>query len=312
MYKHHKISVSIPIYNEENFIIPTLEGIPEFIDLIVINDDCSKDNSVKIVKEYQKKDKRIILIENTINKGKGTGLLNCHNKAVEEGCDIIISIDGDNQMDTNYMPVLLDKIIDDGYAYTKGNRFFHVAELRQMPRFRLVGNAFVSLLAKLCTGYWSISDPLNGYTAIKTLTYTELDHSKFAKGFDIEVSILNELALINAKVKDVFIPAKYGEEVSDIRLVGDTLKTTRSLLKGFLRRIFVKYILLNFSPIALFYITGFLLVLWGVIFGLFVTIISLGPKSTTTATVMLSVVPFILGVQLILQAITLDINNEPK
>lgn len=313
MYKKHKISVSIPVYNEEDLIMKTIEIIPAFVDQIVVVDDKSKDKTIERILRCKKKDKRINFIASKENLGLGDTVIKAHNFAVEKGVDIVVVMAGDNQMDPTYLPSLLNPIIEDKCDYSKGNRFFHSQELKRMPLFRIIGNIVLTFIAKFCTGYWSISDPINGYTALKVETFKRIDVTQIGSRYGFEPSLLIELAIINAKVKDIFIPARYGEEKSKVNLLVDPLKVIQVLLKGYVRRMFLKYTLYNFHPISLFYITGFLFLLVGLLFGLYIAINSFVlQKISTPATVMLFVVPFLLGVQLILQAIVLDIQNEPK
>ncbi len=313
MYRKHKIAISVPAYNEESLIRKTLETIPLFVDLIVVVDDKSKDKTVDEIKKVIKKDKRINLIAADENVGLGHTVIKGHEFAAKKQVEIIVVMAGDNQMDPQYLPKLLDALIDNSIDYTKGNRFFHRQDLKKMPLFRLIGNILLTFISKFCTGYWSISDPINGYTALKVETYKKIDVSQIASRYGFEPSLLIELSLIDAKVKDVFIPARYGTEKSKVNLLSDPIKVIKTFFNGYVRRIFFKYTLYNFHPIALFYIIGFPLVFVGLIFGFFILINSFVlNKIATPATVMLFVVPFLLGVQLILQAIVLDIQNEPK
>lgn len=313
MYRKYKVAVSVPAYNEENLIGKTLETIPAFVDLIVVVDDKSKDRTVDEVKKAIKKDKRINLIASDKNVGLGHTVIKAHEFAVKRKADIVVVMAGDNQMDPDALPLLLDTLIDKKADYVKGNRFFHRQDLQKMPMFRIVGNIFLTFVSKFCTGYWSISDPINGYTALRIDAYKKIDISQIASRYGFEPSLLIELSLIDAKVKDVFIPARYGTEKSKVNLLSDPMKVIKTFLRGYIRRIFFKYTLYNFHPIALFYLIGFPLVFIGLVFAFFILFNSFVlNKIATPATVMLFVVPFLLGIQLILQAIVLDIQNEPK
>jgi len=321
MYKKHKISVSVPAYQEENLIQETLKGIPDYVDSIVVVNDGSTDKTREKVLEAKKKDKRIIFLDSKKNEGIGATIIKAHKEGIENNSDIIVVMAGDNQMDPDKLSDLLDEIIEGDYDYVKGNRFFHTDELKSMPKVRLVGNIFISLLAKFGTGYWSVADPLNGYTALKSDIFKKLDVNKISKRFDFEISMLANLNIVNAKVKAIFIPSKYGEEKSKIKgfslsnknsYLHSILRTYKTVFKGFFRRIFIKNLLFNFSPIVLFYTIGALLFAFGLITGILLSIYLIGPESATTATVMISVVPFLLGVEFLLQAISLDIYSEPK
>lgn len=313
MYKKHKIFVSVPAYNEEKLIGKTLETIPSLVDNIIVVDDKSRDKTVEQIQRCQKKDKRIHLIASKENLGLGDTVIKAHSFAADKGADIVVVMAGDNQMDPAYLALLLDVLIENKQDYVKGNRFFHRQDLKKMPLFRIIGNIFLTLIAKFSTGYWSISDPINGYTALKIETFKKIDVLNIGSRYGFEPSLLIELSLLNAKVKDVFIPARYGDEKSKVDLLVDPLKVIQVFMKGFVRRMFYKYTLYNFHPIALFYSVGFLLFSIGLFFGFVIAYNSFVLRIVSTpATVMLFVVPFLLGVQLILQAIVLDIQNEPK
>lgn len=241
MYKKNKIAVSVPAYNEEKLIRKTLETIPAYVDLIVVVDDKSKDKTVEQILKSKKKDKRIHLIASEKNKGLGDTVIKAHLYAAELGANVLVVMAGDNQMDPDYLSLLLDAIIDEKIDYAKGNRFFHRQDLKKMSNFRIIGNIFLTYVAKFCTGYWKVSDPINGYTALQVKTFKKIDVSKIASRFGFEPSMLIELAIIKAKVKDVFIPARYGDEKSKVNLFIDPLKVLKTFLKGYLRRMFFKY-----------------------------------------------------------------------
>lgn len=313
MYKSCKIAVSVPAFNEEELIKRTLETIPSFVDLIVAVDDKSKDKTVDEIKKCIKKDRRIHLITSEKNIGLGGTVIKAHQFALEKKADIFVVMAGDNQMDPVFLHLLLDAVIVDKVDLAKGNRFFHRQDLKNMPAFRIIGNIFLTFVSKFCTGYWSVSDPINGYTALKVEAFQKINVSRIASRYGFEPSLLIELSLINAKVKDVCIPARYGNELSKVNLFKDPFRVVKAFLNGFLIRIFLKYTLYNFHPIALFYGSGFLFSFIGFLFGIYIAFNSLLlHKIATPATVVLFVVPFLLGVQLILQAIVLDIQNEPK
>lgn len=313
MYKDKKISVSVPAYFEEKLIAETIKSIPEFVDRIVVVNDGSTDNTAAEVKKMMEEDNRVFLIDSEKNEGIGASLIKAHRKGIEYGADILVVMAGDNQMDPDELPMLLDKIIEEGADYAKGNRFFHTKDLRSMPGFRLLVNVLVSFLVKFCTGYWSVADPLNGYTALRTETFLDIDIDSISKRYDFEVSMFVQLSLIGAKIKDVAIPARYGTEVSTIKLHKEAPRAVKVLIRGFFKRMIVRYTLFSFHPIALFYFMSFLALSWTVLWTAIVTIIILARHTTaTTAVVMLAVLPFIVGFELLLQAVSLDIYNEPK
>lgn len=241
MYKKNKIAISVPAYNEEELIGKTLENIPAFVDLIVVVDDKSTDKTIEQILKCQSKDQRIHSILSKKNLGLGDTVINAHKFATKEKADIVVVMAGDNQMDPLYLPYLLDTIIEEDADFAKGNRFYHKKDLKKMSLFRRTGNYLLSFVAKFCTGYWSISDPINGYTALRVKTFKKIDLSQIGSRFGFEPSLLIELAILDAKVKEVFIPARYGSEKSKVNLFLDPLRVLKAFGKGYIRRMILKY-----------------------------------------------------------------------
>ena len=312
MYKGHRIGVVIPAYDEERLITKTLETLPDFVDHVIVIDDGSKDATAQKVLEASRCDSRIELLQNETNQGVGATVVRGHQHMLSRQVDCVAVMGGDAQSDPSFLHCLLDKLIDQGYDMAKGNRLLHRDSARTMPKYRLFGNMVLTLLTKAASGYWSILDSQNGYVAFNADTLRRLDLSRIARGYDLENSMLIEFNILNARVADVPMPAVYGDEVSGIRAWRVVPRMLLTLLAGFCQRIYLKYVLYSFHPMALFLFSGLAFTFWGVGFGIWVTINSLGPESATTGTVMLSVLPFLMGFQLLLAAIVLDILNEPK
>lgn len=314
MYRNMKISMSVPAYNEEKLIIPTLEKVPEFVDKIYVVDDGSIDQTAAKVIAYIKRHKRVELIKNEKNRGNGYSVIQAFKRAIDEDYDINCIIAGDDQCRQEYLASLIDEVIDDNCEYAKANRFQNFAELQQMPKFRKVSNILMSFINKFATGYYSVFDPLNSFSATKVSTLAQLDLDSISHRYDFENSYLLHLYLVNARVKDVAVPALYGEEKSTIKLYSYIPRTSKTLFKSFFKRIYYKYVLYSLHPIAIFYITGIALFMFGLIYCGVIAYYALQPSHTpaSTATVMIAVLPLILGFQLLLQAVVLDIQNEPK
>jgi|FaiFalDrversion2_1042247.scaffolds.fasta_scaffold00598_3 glycosyltransferase involved in cell wall biosynthesis len=311
MFKGHRVAVVIPAYNEGAFIRKVIQDIPTYVDHIIVVDDCSQDDTFAQASACE--DSRVQILRTPRNLGLGGATLTGYRRALELQSDLIAKIDGDGQMPIEYLPDLLNALIEEGYDYAKGNRFLVGESLAAMPKHRLFGNIVLTLMAKLASGYWHIFDSENGYTAIKASALRALDFHAIHKRYFFAEDMLIQLNLHNFRVKDVPIPARYGEEESGINPFQVAVTFPFLFLKRFIWRVYQKYILRNFSPIALFFITGALLFLWGVVFGIYLWVKSaLTGHPTPTGTVMLAVVPLILGFQLLLQALVLDIQETPK
>jgi glycosyltransferase involved in cell wall biosynthesis len=311
MYKNHRITTVIPAHNEARHIAQVVVSIPEYVDHVVVVDDCSLDHTSDVALATE--DRRLLTLRMPFNQGVGGATLAGYRKALEIKSDIVVKMDGDGQMAPEYLLALLDALIDEGYDYAKGNRFLAAESLEFMPRHRLLGNVVLTFMTKLASGYWNLFDPQNGYTAITAEALRPLDFNSIHKRFFFENDMLIHLNLSNRRVKDVAIPARYGEEKSDLNPFKVSMTFPLLLLRRFFRRIYEKYVLRDFSPIALFFFAGLLLFGWGVLFGVYLWIeTALTRLPTPTGTIMFSVLPLILGFQLLLQAIVLDIQQTPK
>ena len=310
MYKDLKIAVVIPCYNVEKHIRAVVKGIPPFVDKIIAVNDASVDQTAKILEDIN--DPRLTILHHSVNQGVGGAALTGLQQALRDGSDILVKMDGDGQMDPFYLPALLSPLVE-GYSYAKGNRFLHSKELNQMPLLRKWGNFSLTFLTKITSGYWHIFDPQNGYWAIKAGDFSVLDLNKMHRRFFLENDMLVQLNIFNLKVKDIPIPACYGNEKSSMKLYHIVLSFPFFLINRLIYRFYQKYILRDFSPIAIFVMAGLPLFFWGLGFGLYSWWKSIATNGVaTTGTVMLSVLPFLIGFELLLQGIILDINETPR
>ncbi|HAF12286.1 MAG TPA: glycosyl transferase family 2 [Blastocatellia bacterium] len=312
MYKNRRIGVVVPAYNEASQIVRVIRTMPDYVDHLIVVDDCSSDGTFAAISDCIE-DRRLALLQTRANLGVGGATIEGYLKAMELDCDVVAKMDGDGQMSPEHLQFLLNAIIEQDYDYAKGNRFLAGESLALMPRHRLVGNIMLTFVNKLASGYWNIFDPQNGYTAIKREALRRLDFNTIHKGYFFENDMLIALNLHNFRVRDVAIPARYGDEVSDLNPFKIGVTFPLLFIPRLWRRIYQKYVLRDFSPIALFLFLGLFLFGWGVFFGAYHWIKSLAEGHVTpTGTIMLSVLPLILGFQLVLQAIVLDIQETPR
>lgn len=305
------ISVVIPLYKARDQIVDVLKGIPAFVRTIVVVDDCSPDDSFERASAV--KDNRIHFVRHTQNLGVGGAVLSGYQRSIELGAEIVVKMDSDGQMDPAYLLPLITPILNGEADYTKGNRFLHSRQLKKMPALRRVGNLGLSFLTKLASGYWNIFDPSNGYTAIHASILNLLDMDSLDRRYFFETSMFLELGLLQAVVKDVYIPARYLNETSHLSEWGALINFPKRLLKGLIKRIWIQYFLRDFNLISLYLSTGTLLFGFGVVFGIYHWWNSWHLQLiTSTGTVMLAVLPIILGIQFLFQAIALDIQNIPS
>lgn len=252
MYKGKKIGVSVPAYNEEKLIGKVITTMPDFVDLMTIVDDCSKDRTSEVVRMHQAKcGKRLALLRNPVNLGVGGAILAGHEHGYSEGMEILVVMAGDAQMDPVDLPGLLDPILEGRADYVKGNRFLNHEAWRNMPKVRYFGSLALSWMNKVASGYWHLSDPQCGYTAITRQALEKLDVGQIERGYPFENDILIHLNLANQRVSEVPIHAVYGQgERSGIQISAAVFQFFTFLVGRFFWRIWRKYIARNYSSFS--------------------------------------------------------------
>jgi dolichol-phosphate mannosyltransferase len=305
------IVVVIPAYRVEPYIETVINNIPDWVSSIIVVDDKSPDALGKKVLGLQ--NPRVILLRHPENKGVGGAMLTGFELALNCGATIVIKVDGDNQAPLDYLFELVKPILEGRADYTKGNRFIFLDEIKKMPFFRRIGNLALSLLTKAASGYWNIFDPTNGFVAIDGDVLRHLDKGRIQEGYFFESSMLIELNLLRAVIEDIPIPTRYFGEESSLSISRSFFEFSYLLFIGFFRRLWLQYFVLDFSIGSVFFSFGFLLLFFGGIWGTFSWTRSVITQiASTTGTVMLSVMPIILGFQLMLQFIVSDIQNTPQ
>jgi glycosyltransferase involved in cell wall biosynthesis len=289
-----------------------ISGIGVEVWRIYVVDDACPDESGRFV-EAHCSDKRVRVAFNDCNQGVGGAVISGYRAAIADGAQVIVKIDGDGQMDTSLIPAFVNPIIRGEADYTKGNRFFYLEEIRSMPKIRLFGNAVLSFMTKLSSGYWDLFDPTNGYTAIHADIASHLPLGKISPRYFFETDMLFRLNTLRAVVIDIPMDAKYGEEESNLKIskiIGEFLvKHARNLLK----RIFYNYYLRDLSLASIELPLGIMLLLMGSVFGVYHWVESAREGVATPAgTVMLAALPILMGMQLVLAFLGTDITNVPS
>ena len=311
MFRDTRVHVVIPAYNVAPHLGAVLRGIPDFVDTVTVVDDGSTDDTTEAAKHVG--DPRVTVLGSPTNEGVGGAMARGFEHALAQGDGIIVKMDGDGQMDPADLPRLLEPIVDGRCDYAKGNRFLRSRELDIMPRARLAGNFVLTFLTKLASGYWNVFDPQNGYLAITSSTLRLLDLGRLSRRYFFENDMLINLNIFDARVCDVAMPSRYGTERSSMRLGRILCSFPFHLFRGYWHRFYRKHVLRDFSPVALFMLTGLPLLAWGTGFGLYTWGQSwLQNQFASTGTVMLSVLPFLVGFELVLQALVLEIRDTPR
>jgi len=257
MYKGKTIAIVIPCYNEEKQIGKVIATIPDYVDHLIIIDDQSTDRTKLVAEELASKDKRVKIIIHQKNQGVGAAIASGYKWARDHEVDIAVVMAGDAQMDPSQMPKLLDPIVLDKADYTKGNRLKYPSAYEMIPKTRFFGNQILSFFTKIASGYWSISDAQNGYTAINLKALKAMDWDDMYKRYGQPNDLLVKLNIKNMRICDCIMPPVYnvGEE-SKMKISRVFITLPKLLLKLFLKRIFVKYMVQDFSIIAPLYYLG--------------------------------------------------------
>ncbi len=267
MYKGRQVCVVVPAHNEESQIGKVITTMPEYIDKIVIVDDFSIDKTVKTVKQYQKDYDSIELIEHSFNQGVGGAIASGYQWAKENNLDIAVVMAGDGQMDPTKLTDLLEPIVNDEVDYTKNNRLSSGEAYKKIPTMRYLGNSILSLLTKIISGYWHISDSQAGYTAINKIALHAIDWSKMYKRYGQPNDLLVRLNVHSFRVKDVPMEPVYNVgEKSGIRIHKVIFTIGFLLFKLFFWRLKEKYYIRDCHPLVFFYMFAFLLVFLSGIF----------------------------------------------
>jgi dolichol-phosphate mannosyltransferase len=311
-FKNYSIAVVIPSYKVEEQICKAIASLPDFIRYIIVVNDCSPDGTQEKVEMAAQSDKRILLVNHEHNLGVGGAMISGFRKALEVNAQIVVKVDGDGQMDPRYIPALITPLIQGEADYVKGNRFRDFQALSQMPFLRRVGNIGLSFLTKAATGYWNCFDPTNGFLAIRTEIIARLPLERIDHSFFFETSLLSYLYLENVLIKDVPIPALYKDERSNLSILKILLEFPLKLGITFLRRMFLKYFLYDFSIISVYLLSGIPLVIFGIVFGIvkWIHYANLNIPAPT-GTVMLATLPVIVGIQILLSACEIDLRSVP-
>jgi glycosyltransferase involved in cell wall biosynthesis len=313
MWRGSRVGVGVPAYRAASSVGAVLRGLPAFVDHVVVVDDASDDATSAAVSEAAAGDARVVLVRHERNRGVGGATLTAFRRLLELGAERIVKLDADGQMDPARMEHLLEALADGHHGYAKGNRFHDGAALAAMPRSRLLGNVVLTFFTKAASGYWSVADPQNGYLAVRADVLRRLPLDEIASGWFFENDMLVHLNILRVPVADVPMPARYGAERSSLRIPRVLGTFPWLLFRRFWKRVWRKYLLYDSSPIALLLLGGVPLCLWGVVFGALMWARSIRTGvPATTGTVMLSVLPLVLGFQMLLHALILDVQETPK
>jgi glycosyltransferase involved in cell wall biosynthesis len=305
--------VVLPCYNVESQVEEVIRSLPSWVTHAIAVNDASTDGTAEVLEGLAAEIPRLHVVGHPSNRGVGGAMVTGFREAMRAGADLVVKVDGDGQMDIADLPVLLRPLLEGRADYAKGNRFRHVKDLDHMPRMRLLGNIALTFMTKMASGYWHVFDAQNGYLAITREALESLPLEKIDHSYAFENSMLSLLNIENRPVVDVAMPAIYADEVSSMSLAKVVFSFPPKLFRMFLRRLFLKYVIYDVSPVSLYTLFGSVFLLFGLLFGGYhwwQSILTGVPAPT--GTVVLALLTFLMGFILFLQAVNLDIINSPR
>jgi len=305
------ICVVIPAYKVSKHILKVIASIGDEVSHIIVIDDACPESSGRIAETSG--DSRVKVIFNPENGGVGSAVKAGYDQALKLNTDVIVKIDGDGQMNSKEILNLVGPIFRGEADYSKGNRFFEIDAVQQMPKIRIMGNMGLTLMTKFSSGLWHIFDPNNGFTAIRASTLTELNLEKIDDGYFFESDMLFRLNLIQARVSDIPMPAIYGQESSNLRIKKVLYEFPLKHFRNYLKRIAYTYYLRDFNLASIELPIGLMLSGFGLTLGMYSWIHGIVTATPTeTGTLILVAMSFLAGLQLVLAFLSYDTRNNNK
>ncbi len=311
MFDGKRVAVVVPAYDEEALVVETLRGIPEFVDKVYVVDDASSDATGDRAKELG--DPRVEVIRHERNKGVGAAIVTGYERALEDGIDVACVMAGDNQMDPQELQGLVEPVARGEVEYAKANRLVSGEAWKVIPHTRYLGNAVLSLLTKIASGYWHVADSQAGYTAISRGALERLDLDRLYPRYGFPNDLLVHLNVENARVRDVPSRPIYNVgEQSGIRLRSVVPRISWLIFKAFWWRLGHKYVIRDFHPLVFFYVFGVLMSVAGLTLGFVEAVLRILGNQITTPTIVLVAVLLIAGIQLTLFAMWFDMEANKE
>jgi glycosyltransferase involved in cell wall biosynthesis len=309
VYEGKRVGVVVPAYDEEALIGATLGGIPPLVDRIIVVDDGSTDATKERALEVG--DPRVEVLSHEQRSGVGAATITGYGRALADGLDIVVVMNGDNQMDPEDLPTLVGPVARGELDYAKANRLFTGQAWQLIPKTRYLGNAVLSMLTKVASGYWHVADSQSGYTVIAREMLERLDLDRIYTSYGFPNDMLVHLNVWNARVRDFPSRPIYGVgEQSNMRYRHVVPRIAWLLLRGFFWRLWEKYVKRDFHPLVFFYVMGFIATVSGVLLGFVVVGYRIAGYSIPVATVVLVALLVISGLQFTLFAMWFDMESN--
>ncbi len=309
MLEGKTVAVVVPAYDEESLVATTIRGVPSFVDRIIVVDDASRDGTAAAARSAG--DGRVEVIAHERNAGVGAAIVTGYHRAVAEGIDVTCVMAADNQMDPTDLEKIALPVVRGELEYAKANRLITGEAWKVIPRSRYLGNAVLSFLTKIASGYWHVADSQSGYTAASREILEQLDLDRIYRGYGFPNDMLVHLNVWNARVRDIPSRPVYGVgERSGIKIHKVVPRISWLLLKGFFWRMREKYVIRDFHPLVFFYVLGFLMTFLGLALGIAEVVLRIMGNAVSVGTVVLVALLLIFGSQFTLFAMWFDMESN--
>jgi glycosyltransferase involved in cell wall biosynthesis len=309
MLEGKTVAVVVPAYDEEALVATTIKGVPDFVDRILVVDDASRDGTGAAARAAG--DRRVEVLTHERNAGVGAAIVTGYERAVAEGLDVTCVMAADNQMDPTDLQKIALPVVRGEVEYAKANRLITGEAWKVIPRSRYLGNAVLSFLTKIASGYWHVADSQSGYTAASREILEQLDLDRIYRGYGFPNDMLVHLNVWNARVRDIPSRPVYGVgERSGIKIRKVVPRISWLLLKGFFWRMREKYVIRDFHPLVFFYALGFLMSLLGLGLGIAEVVLRIMGNAVSAGTVVLVALLLIFGSQFTLFAMWFDMESN--
>jgi glycosyltransferase involved in cell wall biosynthesis len=309
MLEGKSLAVVVPAYDEEQLVATTIRGIPDFVDSIIVVDDASRDGTAEAARAAG--DSRVEVVTHERNAGVGAAIVTGYRRAVADGADVVCVMAADNQMDPDDLEGIALPVVRGEVDYAKANRLVSGQAWEVIPRSRYLGNAMLSFLTKIASGYWHIADSQSGYTAASREILDQLDLERVYPRYGFPNDMLVHLNVWNARVRDVTARPVYNVgEKSGIKIRKVVPRISWLLVKGFFWRMREKYVIRDFHPLVFFYMLGFLMTVLGLALGIVEVVLRIMGNAVSVGTVVLVALLLIFGSQFTLFAMWFDMESN--
>ncbi len=311
MLEGKRVAVVVPAHDEEDLLPETLRGVPDFVDRVYVVDDASRDGTAERAREAAAADARIELVVHERNRGVGAAIVSGYELAIDERVDVTCVMAADNQMDPGELAAIAGPVARGEVDYAKANRLFTGQAWQLIPKHRYLGNAVLSLLTKIASGYWHVADSQSGFTAVSLETLERLDLDRIYPRYGFPNDMLVHLNVVGARVRDVPSRPVYGVgERSGIRLRSVIPRISWLLVKAFFWRLREKYVIRDFHPLVFFYVFGLAMTVLGLGLGIALIVLRSLGHGITAATGVLVALLLIFGSQFTLFAMWFDMESN--